>query len=119
MNSWLGIAARVAWIGVAGLSFAGPVHAQADEAASAVSAAEDVAGVPTGYDVVAGAMVMDFKDSSPELRIALIDHSGMTVEIQPAGQPDAKPIRFKTECRHRQVTWLRRACDRDAQRKTG
>jgi hypothetical protein len=48
---------------------------------------------------VVGALVMDFKDSSPELRNSLIASSGMSVLIRRRNGPDAKELTFSTHDR--------------------
>jgi len=97
MKPWIraargGVLACAAW-----LLQPGEVAAQPPQAASPV---EGSAAVPPGRGVVAGALVMDFKDSSPELRNSLIANSTMSVLIRRRNDPDAKEVTFSSHDKH-------------------
>jgi hypothetical protein len=65
-------------------------------AAEAASAVEEPSPVQPGQGIVAGTLVMDFQDSSPELRAALIAGSAMSVTIRRQKDSDAQDITFST-----------------------
>ena len=52
--------------------------------------------LPADQGVVAGTLVMDFQDSAPELRDAVLKLAGMSVTIRRADDPQARDIRFVT-----------------------
>ena len=93
MKTWIRAARGGVLACAACLLQTGAGAAPAPEAASAV---EGSSAAPAGQGIVAGALVMDFKDSSSELRNSLIERSGMSLLIRRTDDPGAKEITFST-----------------------